>query len=233
VAPKVSPEYRQERRQHIIDSAARCFARDGFHRATMADICREAEVSPGAVYLYFKSKDEIVKAFCDGIAERDAAIFDQAVQGRSTREALRNLADLFFGAMDSPESVVRAGVWTHIWAEHTRRAAQGEPVEEVGRPINERFLALVRRAQERGEINPALDPDSVRMALFTVFEGFLIHIAAKDPGARPRQYAEVIGALFLGEFWHGGPASAASRPRAVAPPIGGPALRKDVRLAGR
>src|SRR5690606_36698159 len=42
---KLSPETLRERSDHILDAAERCFARAGFHRTTMQDICREAEVS--------------------------------------------------------------------------------------------------------------------------------------------------------------------------------------------
>jgi len=60
--PKVSEEHADARRQQIIDAAYRCFARKGFHQATMRDIYEEAGLSPGAVYHYFDSKDEIIRA---------------------------------------------------------------------------------------------------------------------------------------------------------------------------
>ncbi len=42
-----------------------CFAREGFHRTTMQDIFREADLSPGAVYSYFEGKDELIEAIAD------------------------------------------------------------------------------------------------------------------------------------------------------------------------
>ena len=50
---------RERRRQQIIVAAKRVFSERGFSRATMADIAREAELSPGTLYLYFKNKDEL------------------------------------------------------------------------------------------------------------------------------------------------------------------------------
>lgn len=46
-----------ERRRHILRTAEACFARDGFDRATIADVCREAGVSTRAVYVYFPNKE--------------------------------------------------------------------------------------------------------------------------------------------------------------------------------
>ncbi|MGE0685263.1 MAG: TetR/AcrR family transcriptional regulator, partial [Dehalococcoidia bacterium] len=44
--PKVLPEYLELRRQQILDAAAACFTRAGFHQTTMQDICAESDLSP-------------------------------------------------------------------------------------------------------------------------------------------------------------------------------------------
>ncbi len=50
---------RERRRQQIMLAAKRVFSSKGFNRATMEDIAREAELSPGTLYLYFKNKEEL------------------------------------------------------------------------------------------------------------------------------------------------------------------------------
>ena len=60
--PRVAESYLQSRRRQIMDAAIRCFAREGFHRTTMQDIFRETGLSAGAIYRYFKSKEDIVAA---------------------------------------------------------------------------------------------------------------------------------------------------------------------------
>jgi AcrR family transcriptional regulator len=50
---------RERRRQQIIVAAKRVFVNKGFGRATMDDIAKEAELSSGTLYLYFKNKDEL------------------------------------------------------------------------------------------------------------------------------------------------------------------------------
>ena len=50
---------RERRRQQIIIAAKRVFYNKGFAKVTMEDIAREAELSPGTLYLYFKNKDEL------------------------------------------------------------------------------------------------------------------------------------------------------------------------------
>ena len=50
---------KERRRQQIIVAAKRVFSVKGFSKATMEDIAKEAELSPGTIYLYFKNKDEL------------------------------------------------------------------------------------------------------------------------------------------------------------------------------
>ncbi len=50
---------KERRRQQILSAAKSLFANHGFHHTTMEEIANEAELSPGTLYLYFKSKDEL------------------------------------------------------------------------------------------------------------------------------------------------------------------------------
>ncbi|MCP4106143.1 MAG: TetR/AcrR family transcriptional regulator [Desulfobacteraceae bacterium] len=50
---------RERRRQQIMVAAKRVFSAKGFNKATMEDIAKEAELSPGTLYLYFKNKNEL------------------------------------------------------------------------------------------------------------------------------------------------------------------------------
>src|SRR2546426_5003620 len=100
--PKVSEEHLDARRRQIVDAAIVCFARDGFHRATMQDICREAQLSPGAIYRYFASKDEIIEAIADERHAREAGFMSQA-QEVGGAEGLRALGRASFSSLADPD----------------------------------------------------------------------------------------------------------------------------------
>ena len=68
MSPKVSEQHLEDRRQQILDAAVTSFSRKGFHQATIEDIRLEAGLSRGAVYHYFKSKEDII----DGLRQRSA-----------------------------------------------------------------------------------------------------------------------------------------------------------------
>lgn len=58
-----------DKRQQILTVAAMLFARQGYHKTTVTDIAREAEVAQGTVYLYFDSKKAIFSALVDQTLE--------------------------------------------------------------------------------------------------------------------------------------------------------------------
>ena len=85
--PKVSEEYRAERRAHILAAARRCFVRDGFHGTSMHDLVEEAGVSSGAVYRYFPSKDAVIEAIAAENLDQVVTVIRQSVEAGLNAEA--------------------------------------------------------------------------------------------------------------------------------------------------
>ena len=59
-----------DRRMEILDAAQRCFARSGFHGASMQEICAEAGMSPGNLYRYFPSKEALIASMLSAASAR-------------------------------------------------------------------------------------------------------------------------------------------------------------------
>ena len=83
------------KRELILRAATRVFARNGYFNSKVADIAREAEVADGTVYLYFKSKEEILHSVFDqNMAEAIAAGRVLIEKLRDPGEKLRRIAML-------------------------------------------------------------------------------------------------------------------------------------------
>ncbi len=65
MARKTSRNGASGKRESILRAATRVFARNGYFNSKVADIAREADVADGTVYLYFKSKEEILHSIFD------------------------------------------------------------------------------------------------------------------------------------------------------------------------
>jgi AcrR family transcriptional regulator len=63
--PRVTQAHLDARRQQILDAARARFATHGFARTSMTDLVEASGLSVGAIYRYFKGKDEIVAAICE------------------------------------------------------------------------------------------------------------------------------------------------------------------------
>src|SRR6267143_362297 len=83
------------KRESILRAATRVFARNGYFSSKVADIARAADVADGTVYLYFKSKEEILHSIFDqNMAEAIAACRKLIENSRDPREKLRRIATL-------------------------------------------------------------------------------------------------------------------------------------------
>jgi AcrR family transcriptional regulator len=61
---------REQRRRQIMHAAHHVFSSKGFTKTTMEDIAREAELSPGTLYLYFRNKDELYASLSVEVLKR-------------------------------------------------------------------------------------------------------------------------------------------------------------------
>src|SRR5438874_2054417 len=91
-----------DKRAAILRAATRVFARNGYFNSKVADIGRAADVADGTVYLYFKSKDEILHSIFDqNMAEAIAAGRQLILDLKDPREKLRRIAKLHLERLGS------------------------------------------------------------------------------------------------------------------------------------
>jgi TetR/AcrR family transcriptional regulator, fatty acid metabolism regulator protein len=82
-----------DKREAILRAATGVFAHNGYFNSKVADIAREAGVADGTVYLYFKSKEDILHSIFDRSVEEALDAAKNQVKGVSDpREKLRRIA---------------------------------------------------------------------------------------------------------------------------------------------
>jgi AcrR family transcriptional regulator len=180
--PKISEEQRQARREQILAAAWRCFAHRGLHATSMEEIIREADLSAGAVYLYYKSKDELILA--------------------AIAACMTHLRDLLLPILARPKPLPPLDFIREITstiANFTRRPgldlnaiilicwseAQTNPkVKELitGFQVNYRaaLTGVVAQWQKRKELPPRGNPADIAKAVHSLFLGFIAGSALLD-----------------------------------------------------
>lgn len=197
--PKVLPEYLELRRQQILDAAATCFARRGFHQTTMQDICDQAELSPGAVYRYFRSKAEIIQAMCARGHSEDVETIRAAMTQGGTLAVFDELIRSFFSELDDNEV---CALTIELLAEARKDEFVLDSIRSGWRVIREPLAEIIREAQTNGEIDATLDPDAVARVMMALYQG-LLHQKLVEPEAPVGPYGDAVRALFHGSFWRG------------------------------
>jgi AcrR family transcriptional regulator len=198
---RVTQAHIEARTDAITGAATRVFAEKGFARATMQDIATEAGLSAGAIYRYFRSKEEIIEAMGEETVRRNAVVQEIRGQG-GTIEVLNGLADLFFAHLKEPDTFLGECVDLELWAEARRNPRVRESLQRGFNALFHQFTGIIRDAQARGDINPALDAESVARVMMASFEGLVVQLATGHDVDVPR-YVEALKAMTAGFFWTG------------------------------
>ena len=174
--PKLKPATQRARREHILDAAEVCFARSGFHRTTMQDICKVALISPGALYVYFDSKEDLIA----GLAERDRADFGERFAELSgSADFMKSMGELGNRYFDE-EPAYKRTMCLEIGLESTRNPKVGEIYRSVDRFVNGSFEKLFRRLADEGRIAPNQDIPTLAKVFSVIGDGMFMR-RALDP----------------------------------------------------
>jgi TetR/AcrR family fatty acid metabolism transcriptional regulator len=90
-----------DKHQQIIEAAVRVFARNGYYNSRVSDIAREAGVASGTIYLYFKTKDEILVCLFREKMAAWVSFVREAIKGEPDPIAkIRRLVALHFSVLE-------------------------------------------------------------------------------------------------------------------------------------
>ncbi|AXK33134.1 TetR/AcrR family transcriptional regulator [Streptomyces armeniacus] len=181
---RVSQAHLDARRQQILDGASRCFTRNGFHATSMQDVFQETGLSSGAVYRYFRSKDELIKAVAIDAFGSVRESFARATQGSPDRP----LEDVISGVLGNAlaEQARQAGIddssayaklILQVWGETLRDKPLAAALTEGYEEMRLVWADLIRTYQEAGRLRTDVPVDDIVRTLMAVAQGFIVQQA--------------------------------------------------------
>jgi len=194
--PKVSDAYLAARRRQILDAAAACFARDGFHRTSMQDIVRESGISAGLVYRYFEGKDDVIAAIVTEWHDQ-RQVFATGTVGERTAAYLDYLRAV---GQPAAEPTLRLGV--QIWAE----AMRNPRIRDLSRRNVDDPRQAVAAALAEAPLAPGIDPDAFARVLIAVYQGLALQ-TTWDDNLDNEAYVSTVAAVLRAVVDPGRPAS--------------------------
>jgi len=198
MSPKVPKAYLDARRNEIIEAALQSFMEKGFHNTTMQDIYQATNLSPGAVYNYFSSKEDIVAAASEISQQRNIEMINAATVGNED-EALRNLGHALLSFAGQIDLVQAASVDFALYAEVNRNPRIAEALRRGHQAAIDKLVDIVKYNQEKGIVNGKLDATAIARVLVSLFVGIEIHMIV-NPETDLNAYMAVYDAIISGTF---------------------------------
>ena len=199
--PKVTEAHLEARRQQIVDAAWACFARKGYHQTTMQDICQESDLSPGAIYRYFVSKEAIRTAVWDRHEEWARDVLEtarsQAGQPLDTLQVIGQTMWLSYFNDPTFETMTRVEI--ENWPEILRDKDLLDNHRKNLTFWRTLVTQLLTEAKEVGQLKADVDPASLASLFICAHEG-LRHFRLVDPDSfQPERLFEVMRGLWSEE----------------------------------
>ena len=183
------------RREQILDAAEACFVRNGFHRTTMQDLSREAGMTAGNFYHYFRSKEALVLGLAERERGRGAVLVERLQQDGDRRAALLGIFSRYLASMTRETAVLRL----EIWSEATRNPAIAAMTEQSEAETRGWFVETFRSLAT----SPDCDPTALYEIIAPLMKGVLIDRALRpnyDPASAVTRLCALIDAGLAGRL---------------------------------
>ena len=214
--PRITPAHEQEVRERIVAAALRVFGERGFHGATMQDVVRESGLSVGAIYTYFKGKDDLFLATCDlasgrGLGELAARL----AAGTTVADRLAIAIGFYFdSAEETAAGPGNADFLVQAWAQADAEPAAREMLRRRREQLVMAGTFLLEEGIARGELPRWMDAGAGARGYIALLDGMLLVRAEQGDTFRraevEREAREVL-ALVL--------AAAAAAKRPIVPDV--------------
>ena len=166
------PNVSDERKNQIINAAEDVFTQKGFSEARMDDIAVETGLSKGTLYLYFKSKDDLIIAILDRMFQREFRQLENLDQdAASATEAIWKITDLLTKEILSLLRLIPI-VYQFLELAFRNRYVQKALKKYVNRYLDI-LIPIIQRGIDSGEFRQ-VDAREVAIAMGAMMEGTLL-----------------------------------------------------------
>jgi AcrR family transcriptional regulator len=196
--PKVSAEYKEEKRNHILESALKCFGEKGYQATIIDDIVKDSNISKGAIYNYFTSKEEI---YLQLLKKRTDTFFEEMEkENASLISATAKLANLFkrFKKQELKEDDQQTmRVYIEFWIYGSRQDDLRTILADRYNRFIDFIVKIIIEGQVTGEIKKDLDPQNISRIFWAVRDGNVLHYSFLGEEEQYRNAWDTIEEMFL------------------------------------
>lgn len=185
--PKVSDDYREERRMEIALAALAVARRHGFAKTTMADVIAELDSSAGSVYSNFKNKAEMTRYIAGVILEARVTELQELAGRGGSPDPLELLEAMLTGALSQS---VLFDVVVQMWSESITEPALGVVIQDLLGRIRLAMRSAVlpwARTRTPSEDQAECLANRTSFVVVALAQGFITNTALQGP-LSPAEY---------------------------------------------
>lgn len=176
MSPRVTEEYREQKRQRILEAAKRVFVRNGYRGVTMKDVIDESGLSRGGVYLYFSSTEEIFRSLIEISDDNYSSLIEQFSYGNGTVwEGVVQLVETVVNNIVSIEDGLGAAIYEYFLVVNRSGQAQDLLKRRFYRALDS-LRVLLKKGVEIGEFHPKFSIDEISKFLIFFMDGVSINM---------------------------------------------------------
>src|SRR3954468_20524229 len=185
-----------DKRERILDASERIFARHGFFAARVSEIAKEAGVADGTIYLYFKSKDDLLISVFERRMKQVNAELRQVIAGLGPADQLHAFIRAYLRIVASEPTAVE------VLTIELRQSSKF--MKEYENPEFADFLRLlggiIAEGQARGQLDAAIPSHIAARMIFGILDELSLAwvlakqplrspaISGPSPGTRPKKF---------------------------------------------
>lgn len=186
-----------DKRARILEAAIKVFAKNGFHATRVSEVAKAAGVADGTIYLYFKSKEELLVSLFEDRVEKLLAFMREELPKQPNAPArLRAVIDMQLGLLEGEREL--AEVITVILRQSTRL------MKEFAAPRFTAYLDAIARivseGQASGDFRKDVSPHVAARAVFGALDGIALTwaLGRAERGALGRAATQLADILLRG-----------------------------------
>ncbi|MGZ7444139.1 TetR family transcriptional regulator [Paenibacillus sp. TH7-28] len=177
MAPKVSEDYKKQKKLDLLQAAKRVFVNKGYTRATMQDIIDEAGVSRGALYAYFGSIEHVYLELLQHEDQRDVHYFRTDGEGTSWEQIVRWILERRREMETMDQTLLLANSEFFLSAKYQKDKPGYLYTVARYEQLIDALTGFLRRGTARGDISPRLPVESIPHYFVTFIDGLMIDSA--------------------------------------------------------
>jgi AcrR family transcriptional regulator len=193
-----NPRFRGNKKELIVEAAARVFALNGYSNAAVADIARQANIGKGTVYEYFQSKEDLFFAVFEWFQKKTekAAVVGISDLGGGAADRLSALNDSLMKLWDEIKDVFALVMefWAASSSIQMRQRLKGAFKQMYG-DYRRIVSALIQDGIKSGEFRPDVKPEPVAAALVGTWDALFLQAwfdESFDPAVTAKDFMDTV-----------------------------------------